>query len=224
MKMGKVRDPYTVDNFGVDQRRLLKIFDFDGTLVDLWPRFYAVFCNLSRADVSLDEYREAKRRLKRDEDVAEGLGVTLPSDYFERKAELLEDKEYLKLDKLLFTPDELVRLLFGNSLILTKRRNEENFKWELDRLGISCDYKVLTSRDEDTKLRWEEENIKTPAMVIGDSVDDIRLEQIDGVKAVAVGYGLSNRADFEGTGLCFEYAEYPDEVIEAVKRIEIMKK
>lgn len=81
---------------------MLKIFDFDGTLIDLWPRYHAVFCGLLGIDISLEAYREIKKRLVKDEMVAHYFGAHLPDGYFEQKSKRLEDREYFLLDKPFF--------------------------------------------------------------------------------------------------------------------------
>ena len=58
-------------------------FDFDGTIVDVWQRYYQVF--LAAGGVSglgSKEYIAAKRRLGKDDLVAAALGVLLPSTYY----------------------------------------------------------------------------------------------------------------------------------------------
>ena len=61
------------------------IFDFDGTLVDLWPRYCAVFNDILKSSVSLNKYKLAKQSLKNDRLVAESFGIVLPKDYYEKK-------------------------------------------------------------------------------------------------------------------------------------------
>ena len=65
--------------------------DFDGTIVNLWPRYYRAFCMASgAAGVTQAQYLAAKRRFPADGKLAEHLQVPLPDGYFSRKRGLLE--------------------------------------------------------------------------------------------------------------------------------------
>ena len=86
------------------------IFDLDGTLLDLWPKYHYVFCQLTQAeDISKDDYKRAKQILHKDQLVAEHFGYKLPPDYFQQKALLLEAEPVLMLDKLFFNVDTIVK-------------------------------------------------------------------------------------------------------------------
>lgn len=185
---------------------MLKIFDFDGTLIDPWPRYYAVFCSLAGADIQMKDYVEIKKSLLRDEMVAKYFGVRLPDGYFEMKPVLLEDREFLLLDKPFFSNAELKKLLRGNTLILSKRKNRDNFKWELDKLGIECRFEVVqTGSKED----WVSHNISGPVVMIGDSVEDLKVGNLKQAEVYMVGYGIGTKAEFEKTGIKYLFHEKP---------------
>ena len=79
---------------------MMRFIDFDGTLVDLWPRYYHVFCSLLNIEwVKIDEYKRAKQKLGKDELVAQYFGKQLGKTYFEEKSIALEEKEFLKYDQ-----------------------------------------------------------------------------------------------------------------------------
>ena len=71
-------------------------FDFDGTVVDIWNRYYRVFLTASKlSGFTQASYMEAKRSLVLDERVAHFFGGELPSDYFSTKRAILEDRAFL---------------------------------------------------------------------------------------------------------------------------------
>ena len=136
------------------------IFDWDGTLIDLWPRYYAVFRDITgQSNISFQEYKCVKQKLLKDSLVAEHFMIKLPENYFELKKIMLEEKEYLLLDKLFFNQEELKILLNWKDvgkqnggydeensrnghredcIILSKRRNIPNFYWQINNLGLQC--------------------------------------------------------------------------------------
>ena len=74
----------------------MRFIDLDGTLLDLWPRYHKVFCTLLDVrNISLEQYRKRKQKYGKDEIVARSFGCELPENFFLRKAQLLESKEYL---------------------------------------------------------------------------------------------------------------------------------
>lgn len=187
--------------------------DFDGTLVDIWPRFYAAFCELSDAvRLTLEEYRSVKRRLVRDEAIADYLHVHLRENYFQRKKVLLESKRLLKLDRLLLDSDRLNAIIRkkGNILLLTKRRFPQNLAWELDALGLQMPAQVLRER---SKAEWIQAHYPTEeSVIIGDSVADLEAGNLPSVKAVMVSYGLGANESFSSAGIPFTLLETPMEL------------
>ena len=189
-------------------------FDFDGTLIDLWPRYYSVFISLTgKHDLSFSYYKWAKQKFQKDIDIASVLGTKLPENYFELKKELLEDKKYLDMDKPFFNVN-IINSFFArsNACILTKRRNISNFKWQLNLLNIKCNYFVVENIE---KRNWIEQNYPNEqCVIIGDSTEDLKAAELDNVEAYLVGYGLNTKSQFDECRLKYTFIETPKELLD----------
>lgn len=185
------------------------LLDFDGTVVDLWPRFHAVFCRLTGCDITLDRYRSAKQTIKRDESLALSLGAALPEDHFAQKAALLESRDMLELDRLLLPRDVLLDWARRHDIvILSRRRDAQSFAWELDRLGLS---ELASVCIDVPKVQWIAENVSQPAVIIGDDVRDMQAASLPHISAVMVLSGLCTREDFAAEVI-------PHEVVESLEQ------
>lgn len=193
--------------------------DFDGTLIDLWPRYHAVFTDLCElTGISLDLYKKAKREFHKDELVANHFGKELPAMYFEKKAQLLEDKNYLRLDRL-FLSVNLINQTFQNSnaVLLTKRRNKANFLWELDELGIRIRSKVLCSQ---SKKEWIQANYNNEkCYIFGDYLNDLEAASLENVDAYMVLFGLGTENQFAKANIPYEAVDTPEQIIELARNI-----
>lgn len=170
--------------------------DFDGTIVNLWPRYYAVFCAASQsADIPYDLYVSAKRNKLRDEAVARALGVDLPPDYFEKKRQLLETQAMLRKDTP-WLPTELLQKLFAQEpcRILTMRRREDLFFQQLSWLHLEDlqQYSIVLDPDSGIKkadylkANYSEGN----HTIIGDSAAELEAGRLANVQAILVTSGL----------------------------------
>ncbi len=197
---------------------MMLFFDFDGTIVDLWPRYHAVFRDLCGLDgLGLAEYRRAKQRYGKDADVAAHFKRELPEGYPEKKKGLLEERRYLEMDRLLFPADRLNPFL-RKGMILTKRRDAPAFGWELARLGIRCDHCAI---DALTKKEWIEKNHPgAPGIMIGDAASDLEASGLPYIRAWMVGYGLGTREQFDGTGYGYRYAGSPRDLLRLLEKEE----
>lgn len=193
------------------------VIDFDGTIVDLWPRYCSVFkAILNLKSLSIDDYKIIKQKLKRDSLVAEYFGKQLPNDYFSRKASMLEDRDFLLLDSPLIDISLLNNLLLNNAIILTKRRNEKSFQWQLVKLGIYERYVVI---DSGKKIDWVRKNLQEQKItVIGDSTAELEIAQLPNVDAWMVGYGLSDKADFDLRMIPYNFFNTPVELEYKLRR------
>lgn len=192
-------------------------FDFDGTIVDLWPRYFAVFSELLNLEsIDIAEYKEQKQLLIRDDKVAKHFGKQLPFNYFNRKAHLLEKHEYLILDKLFFSK-QLINEFFSkyHAMILTKRRDNNSFEKELKLLNINVPKKVIS---DGTKAKWIEENYKEEkCIIIGDSIADLEAGKLINTDAYMVNYGLGTKGQFDKTGIPYCGFLTRKDVIEILK-------
>lgn len=183
----------------------MRFLDLDGTILDLWPRYYSVFCELLRAkNITLQQYKSKKLCLCRDDAVAASFGYVLPADYFIKKAELLEDREFLKLDGLYLSGTQIGMLFEGdNTMILTKRRRLDNLNWQLRKLGIDLPTVVI---EDLTKKQWIQLNYPVErSEMIGDSIMDLETGQLPNVLPVMVGYGLGTRKQFDSVKIPYIY-------------------
>lgn len=188
------------------------IFDFDGTIVDLWVRYYSVFKDILEFDkLCLSEYKRAKQSLHQDSLIANYFNKNLPKDYFTKKTALLEDRRYLEKDMLLVDLGLLNSLLAKDAIILTKRRNAENFYWQMFELGIHGKAIVIQNGN---KKDWVATNLDNYSRItiVGDSLADLEVSQLDKAGAWMVGYGLATKKEFDATGLPYRYFETPEEI------------
>lgn len=180
------------------------VLDFDGTIVDIWDRYYKVFEEASKTNilVSKQRYREIKREYLRDDYVAEKIGIILPGSYYDKKRELLERIDFLSLDKLVIEKQKLISFVLSNEcIVLTKRNNPENFFSELEYLGlteIKSKCYVIDPTSKNSKLDFCKKKYPSSKFIaIGDSNDEYEFSREAFNSAYIVNTGLRENASFE---------------------------
>lgn len=179
-------------------------FDFDGTVVNLWPRYYQVFLAASEiSGISQRDYMKAKRVLVSDSEVARYFGRMLPEGYFEKKRILLESEDYLRLDKLLVSPAKL-NAMFSKfeCRFLTSRRRAAAFLAEMEHLGLGhlSDQAIVLDPDCGSKKGFLARNFsRFSHIVIGDSKAEWETAALENICAVLVRTGLRQPEDFHLT-------------------------
>lgn len=173
------------------------LIDFDGTLVDVWQRYYVAYTRAAKVDISFHDYVSVKRDLEQDTLVAEKFGTILRKEYVEDKKCLLESGELLAMDTLLLNDGEIAKLLLrGDVYIFTKRRDKQLFLLQLEKLGLSgfrdgaivVDGSLYGSKLDYLKSNFTTENV----VVVGDSEDDAQCSLLPNVKVYLVATGLRN--------------------------------
>lgn len=161
------------------------IFDFDGTVVNVWKRYYHVFFdyiskNYKYLQISEHEYQINKTSGVKDHTILENHGIDNfdVSSYVNYRRKALEEKKYLKLDVINDGFFMLIRFLKKEGYLLelaTIRRNSKNLYWELEQLGINDIFdKVLVFKPENSVKAIYYENQTNPNdIIIGDSVKDM---------------------------------------------------
>jgi len=180
------------------------IIDFDGTIVDVWVRYFRVFQDFwDIPGFSLKDYKVLKKRLSVDECIlrnlmSESIINKRIKDYQKFKKITLESEKYLELDKLILDTS----LLNNNRdfIVLTNRRNKESFKYQLIKLGIYdllyANSIILNPDNGITKAMWlrsflsKRENKISPIKVVGDSEADLEMSNIPYTEVYLVTTGL----------------------------------
>lgn len=171
-------------------------FDFDGTLADVWLRFYRIFKDASGIDrIGFEDYVRAKKQYPRDGDVAACFGAVLPDDYWSKKRSMLEDPVYLAFDRLLVPAEQLCDFFQShNCRILTNRRNPKAFEAQLSALGLDAlrQYSIVLNPDNKvTKAQYlQQAHPDGRVVLVGDAEAESKAAQIDSVKVFLVRTGL----------------------------------
>ncbi len=203
------------------------IFDLDGTLLNVWKRYYTVFNAWWKLEnLDIEQFIKLKRELVNDERIVKKFipnvdekAITLYKNY---KSESLERPDLLQLDQEIFDLKLLKNV--GNFRILTVRRTPDNLFNYLRKRGFDflIDYTVvLRPSDKLVKYRWIVDNFSTislknePLLIVGDSETDLLIGKLSQVEVFLV-----------NTGLREPYAlldEYKDQILAKVKIIESAK-
>lgn len=174
---------------------MIYFFDFDGTIVDVWKRFYSVFLDAGHiTNVSFSDYKKLKLALRKDSYIASFFDQVLSNDYYEEKKIRLEEYEYLNLDSLLVEPKKLIDFFKKNeAFILSKRRNKEHLIDELKRLHLDDIIEktiVLNPDDNISKLDYLKKNISCAFTLIGDSYEEYEARVLHNSFIILVNTGL----------------------------------
>ncbi len=89
---------------------------------------------------------------------------------------------------------------------MSKRRNTDNFLWELNTIGIQGKTNVIK---DISKKEWIESNINynEKILIIGDSTAELEAAQLPNVEAWMVGYGMMRKEDFDSLSVPYTFFE-----------------
>ncbi|PNE20170.1 hypothetical protein V511_10175 [Mesotoga sp. Brook.08.YT.4.2.5.1] len=180
------------------------ILDFDGTITDVWYRFYRVFQDYWNIQgLTFDQYKTCKKVLTDDKNLLvhltrepERLGSY--EVYREFKRESLEKQDYLAYDVLILDSTLLEKI--SDYIVLTYRRSEKNYLSQLKNLGLYdlfFDRSVILDPEKQiTKKEWLLKNISLKEFdmgrvgIIGDSEADLEAGLSIGAEVFLVKTGL----------------------------------
>lgn len=197
-------------------------FDFDGTLADVWLRFYRIFADASGiSGIAFEDYVRAKRQYPRDGDVAARFGAALPEDYWSKKRLLLEDPAYLKLDRLLVPAEDICDFFRQfDCRILTNRRNPQAFRAQLAALGLGSliERSIVLNPDEKvTKAQYlQQAHPEGQVVLVGDAEAEAQAAQNGFVKVFLVRTGLRAPEEMPFANQC-ELIDHVSDFMKAFK-------
>lgn len=180
-------------------KKIEVVLDFDGTIVDIYERYYRIFKEFYKIDISKEQYIKLKKIYPNDKDLIKFLELDIES--FERykkiKAEKLENEEYLKLDTLIISKKQLFEILQNREYIVLTIRKEKSrlykqLKW-LNLEEIEDRTIVLSPKNKFIKREYILENrekFSKYLTCIGDSETDLEIGKIKNVKIYHVNSGL----------------------------------
>jgi phosphoglycolate phosphatase-like HAD superfamily hydrolase len=181
---------------------MLIIFDFDGTLIDVWERYYfgmvMAFSDNGVSPPTLDRVKEVKRTGHNMHSVLEILGAprTKVSKINERRLQYTYDGHYYVLDKLACEPSVILDLAELHDLaILTARSRPHGIREMLRLYNVNSYFKVIMfgGEKEKTAPKIMEHFGATPeeTWLVSDMPQDIEAATKVGARPIGVEYGMT---------------------------------
>lgn len=177
--------------------------DFDGTVVDVWNRYFKVLDDFlgrngfSRIDI--EAYKSRKKRRMLDHEIVKELTKQELNveKYVEFKREALEAKEYLRLDSLIGKPPDYVGVFHQAGFlveILSQRRNKENFLGQIESLKLASVFDayivVEPCAGKNAKYQYLCDKACKGDVMIGDSIQEKECAGKCGISFLFVDSGL----------------------------------
>jgi phosphoglycolate phosphatase len=174
------------------------IFDLDGTLLDVWERYFFVFNSWWKIEnLDLETFKTLKRRFEQDSMIVNlfrNVSEQEYESYREYKREKLEDPSVLELDRDIVDWSLLDRLK-EKYIILTLRRNHKALLEDLKKRNESIVDNVVALKpngDLLIKYNWVKNNVPSDEeiTVVGDSETDLLIGKQKQVHVFLVKTGL----------------------------------
>jgi len=184
-------------------------FDLDGTIIDTSSRHYLVYkdimvsCGITNI-LSKNEFWNEKRKGKKTvELLPKNLAEEFIKKFMDEWLKRIEDKRYLKYDKLLPESLDVLSILKDNCdlILITLRNNRENLLWELNNFGLNKYFKGVLV-DSPLKIKNKVSLIKDYVernsendnfIIVGDTEADIFAGKELGILTIAVTYGIRSK-------------------------------
>lgn len=179
------------------------ILDFDGTIVDIWERYYSVFNDYWKIEeLNKTLYIDLKKTHGKDDLIVKEFFEDIHEedllDYQRFKKICLEAEEYLRKDRLLVDISKLKSFFEKKEVIvLTVRRDKQMYFNMLENFGIgflNSRSVVLFPSGIHVKKRWVNLNINCAEKitVVGDSETDASIGIGRKIDFCFVNTGLGN--------------------------------
>ena len=201
--------------------------DLDGTLLDVWPRYYAVMGRFLERHglfaLSLNEYKRQKLQWVRDEAIVRHAAFGYPDCgsellplYRSWKSESLESAPMLRLDRPIGRLNEFAARVNPSYRLnlLSIRRDPELAMRQLRRLNLIAPFEridfVSPSGSGNPKLDAIRDRACSRDIMIGDSEIDLACGSMLGLRTFHVRTGLRSFGYASRDHPAFELGQYDD--------------
>ncbi|GHV80073.1 hypothetical protein AGMMS49944_18640 [Spirochaetia bacterium] len=163
--------------------------DFDGTIVNVWKRYYKIFCDFYKIDLNFELYKKEKKLLQDDYLLAKKHTTTnYFSDYKIYKTNSLENLDYLQLDTLILDRCRNIK----DCKILTYRNKPDNLFLQMNYLGLNLDTKNVIILNPMTITKKDYLLGYADAIIVGDSESEYVCADNKNTAVFLVKTGLRN--------------------------------
>lgn len=172
-------------------------FDFDGTIIDISRRDYAVYYDLvtelGGTPLPYRLYWPLRRAKTNIYAILAKSGISDKQkiDFFlARRSDIIEDEMYLRLDSLIPGVIESVRYNLPKvvAYLVTTRYNKDNLYRQLNELKIYNLFEEIIVSEKDKSIYYSQ--INNLNLIVGDTENDINAANIIGKSSVAVLSGI----------------------------------
>jgi phosphoglycolate phosphatase len=174
------------------------VFDLDGTLIDVWKRYFFVFNSWWKIEnLNLEKFKTLKKEFEQDSLIVSLFRSFTTQEYTaykEYKEKKLEEQDILELDEDI-VDWSLLKQLKERYIILTLRRNQQTLFEDLKKRNKDVLDNVVVLQPDGSplvKYNWVKNNIPPDekVFVVGDSETDLLVGNLDNVHVFLVKTGL----------------------------------
>ena len=196
-------------------------FDLDGTLIDSKNRMYQLFCFLiPDNNLTYEEYWTLKKnKIDHKKIILQYLNYpeSFYNEFNQKWMNLIEDEDWLKLDKPFFNVINILKKLSNNYdlYLVTARQSKELVVKQMNNLGMKEFFKnilVTHQKEEKHNLILNNVNVTSYDFIIGDTGKDIEAGKRINIRTIAVTTG------FQSKDMLITYK--PDYIIENINQLE----
>lgn len=186
-------------------------FDFDGPLVDNYPRLTGLFYDLAKeigfSPISKSLYWEQKRDCVPEKAILKqcsGMTEEKENQYFELRELRIEEKSYLSLNQITNQCHESLSYFkqFDDLVLVTTRQNKEHLLWELRDKKLDAYFSKILCGFDRKRPAWEVKyqmilksgvSFRSSNFIIGDTEAEILCGKKLGICTVATLNGIRNQ-------------------------------
>lgn len=189
--------------------------DLDGTLLDVFDRYYGIFIEYARnigVSISKEEYIQFRHHgLSENEMLRRCYGKEINVlSWKQYKRERLEKREWLLKDFVIGNP-QIIRECTVPCTLITQRRNKTEAFYQIDRLKLTELFEQVVVLEPlqqgNSKLEYLSRRVTKGDAIIGDSKIELECARKLGITGYFVKSGLFGIDIVENETICDNYEE-----------------